>query len=196
MAATQLSFLTTLGVNFGGFLQGLLLVLFLAISVVMILVVLIQRPQGGGLSGAFGASADGAGQTALGVKTGDALTTATIVIFLAFIGLAIWLNFAVRPGPPPTEAQLTAAATEVETADADATEPGGADATAGDANGDDAESTADVELAGTDTADDDATPDGANDEDTNAGEEGEDGEAGASGDGGDGAGDAQGPEQP
>ncbi len=115
MLQTQLPL--TLALNFGGFLQGLLLVAFLVISIVMILVVLIQRPQGGGLSGAFGASADGAGQTALGVKTGDALTTATIVIFLLFLGVAVWLNFAVRPTPPPTQAQMGAAAPAAEVED-------------------------------------------------------------------------------
>ncbi|MBN8644360.1 MAG: preprotein translocase subunit SecG, partial [Planctomycetes bacterium] len=61
---------------------GLMVVLFLFISVCMVLIVLIQRPQGGGLSGAFGGGgAEGAGQTAFGAKTGDVLTTVTIGIF-------------------------------------------------------------------------------------------------------------------
>lgn len=101
--------LQTLAIDFSNFLRGFLLVLFLAVSVGMILVVLIQRPQGGGLSGAFGASADGAGQTALGVKTGDALTTATIVIFVIFLLVAIWLNFEVRPEPAVTQPQMSSA---------------------------------------------------------------------------------------
>ncbi|MDF1809060.1 MAG: preprotein translocase subunit SecG [Phycisphaerales bacterium] len=71
---------------------------FLVISIVMILLVLIQRPQGGGLSGAFGASGGGgAGQTAFGTKTGDVLTYATIGIFICFLTFAIILNFATRP---------------------------------------------------------------------------------------------------
>lgn len=75
---------------------ALLVVLFLVISLAMVLVVLIQRPQGGGLSGAFGAGG-GSGQSAFGARTGDALTISTIVIFLLFLGVAIGLNFALRP---------------------------------------------------------------------------------------------------
>lgn len=78
------------------FIVGLLVVLFVVVSIMMMLVVLIQRPQGGGLSEAFGASS-GSNTTAFGAKTGDALTTATIVIFLLFIGFAIGLNYMVRP---------------------------------------------------------------------------------------------------
>lgn len=88
------------------FVVGLLVVLFVVVSVMMMLVVLIQRPQGGGLSEAFGASS-GSNTTAFGAKTGDALTTATIVIFLLFIGFAIGLNYMVRPPRelPAEEAQ-------------------------------------------------------------------------------------------
>ena len=76
---------------------GMLVVLFVVISVMMMLVVLIQRPSGGGLSGAFGSASEGAGQTAFGAKTGDALTTATIVIFLLFLLCAVGLNYALQP---------------------------------------------------------------------------------------------------
>lgn len=86
------------------FLTGLLVVGFVVVSVMMMLVVLIQRPTGGGLSGAFGSSSEGAGQTAFGARTGDALTTATIVIFMAFLGFAIALNYNVQPsGVAPIE---------------------------------------------------------------------------------------------
>ncbi|MBL4591596.1 MAG: preprotein translocase subunit SecG [Phycisphaerales bacterium] len=80
----------------------LLVVVFLAVSITMILIVLVQRPQGGGLSGAFGAGGGGggAGQTAFGTKTGDVLTWATIGIFVLFVVFAIILNFATRPGEP------------------------------------------------------------------------------------------------
>jgi preprotein translocase subunit SecG len=87
----------TLAVTGGSILTAFLLVAFLLVSLGMILVVLIQKPQGGGLSGAFGAAADGAGQTAMGVKTGDALTTMTIAIFLLFLTFAVLLNYQVRP---------------------------------------------------------------------------------------------------
>ena len=71
--------------------------LFLFVCVLLILAVLIQRPAGGGLSGAFGSGA-GSGQTAFGAKTGDALTIATIAIFFVYLLVAVGLNFAARPG--------------------------------------------------------------------------------------------------
>ena len=82
-----------------------LVVVFLLVCVAMILLILIQRPQGGGLSGAFGAGG-GAGQTAFGTKTGDVLTIVTIGIFVLFLILAVVLNFAARPasGPSPKAA--------------------------------------------------------------------------------------------
>ncbi len=75
---------------------GLLMVLFLICSVVLILVVLIQRPQGGGLSGAFGSGA-GSGQTAFGARTGDALTIATIIIFVVWLAGAVTMKFVLDP---------------------------------------------------------------------------------------------------
>lgn len=88
------------------FMIGLMVVGFVIISVMMMLVVLIQRPTGGGLSGAFGAASEGAGQTAFGARTGDALTTATIVIFLLFLGFAIALNYVVEPPAAAGPAQV------------------------------------------------------------------------------------------
>lgn len=77
-------------------LVSLLAVLFLIVCLALILIVLIQRPQGGGLSGAFGSSG-GAGQTAFGTKTGDVLTIVTITIFILFVLTSVGLNFAFRP---------------------------------------------------------------------------------------------------
>lgn len=88
---------------------GLGIVGFLFVSLTMILIVLIQKPQGGGLSGAFGSSSDGgAGQTAFGAKTGDVLTTMTITIFIVFLLSAAGLNYVIRP---PASANATPAAT-------------------------------------------------------------------------------------
>lgn len=103
-----LSMSSSLALELPNIAVGLLVVLFLFISVVMVLVVLIQRPQGGGLSGAFGSSAEGAGQTAFGAKTGDVLTTATIVIFLVFLTTAVVLNYAVRPSTAADEPAVAA----------------------------------------------------------------------------------------
>lgn len=85
----------------GGWMGSLLAVLFLLVSVVLVLTILIQRPQGGGLSGAFG-SGTSAGQTAFGTKTGDALTVFTIVVFVVFVLSAVGLNFVLRPAEAPT----------------------------------------------------------------------------------------------
>ena len=81
---------------------------FLFICVVLVLTVLIQKPQGGGLAGAFG-SAAGSGQTAFGAKTGDALTIFTISMFVVYVLAAIGLNYVVKPtkaeaAPPAAQA--------------------------------------------------------------------------------------------
>jgi preprotein translocase subunit SecG len=105
---------------------SLLVLAFLVVCVVLILIVLIQRPQGGGLSGAFGAGG-GSGQTAFGTKTGDALTIATISIFVLFLLFGVGLNFAARPasitgGPTvagPADAPQTGAGVAPDTASTD-----------------------------------------------------------------------------
>src|SRR5579875_3371015 len=68
-----------------------LAILFIAVAVLIILVVLVQRGRGGGLAGAFGSG--GGSSSAFGTKTGDVFTTATVVLFVVFMLLAIWLNF-------------------------------------------------------------------------------------------------------
>lgn len=80
-------------------LTNLVVVFFLVVCVSMILIVLIQRPQGGGLGGAFGAGGGsaGAGQTAFGTKTGDVLTWGTVGVFFVYLLVAIGLNFVARP---------------------------------------------------------------------------------------------------
>ena len=50
--------------------------LFVLTCIFMMLVILIQKPKGGGLSGAFG-GAGGSAQAAFGAKTGDLLTTSS-----------------------------------------------------------------------------------------------------------------------
>ncbi len=81
---------------------SLSVVFYVLISVILVLAVLIQRPQGGGLSTAFGAGA-GSGQTAFGTKIGDALTIFTIVVFTLFIGASIGLVYLLRPSSTPAE---------------------------------------------------------------------------------------------
>ncbi len=110
---TALSVLAQQGFQFSW--DSFLIILFVLISLVMVLVVLIQRPQGGGLSGAFGAASDGAGQTAFGAKTGDALTFATITTFVLFLACAIGLNFVLRPADASVTPSQVAPATPANT---------------------------------------------------------------------------------
>lgn len=67
-----------------------LLVIFAIISLLLILVILIQKGRGGGLASAFGGGSGTA--TAFGSKTGDVLTWATSIMFGLFLLLAIFLN--------------------------------------------------------------------------------------------------------
>ena len=75
-------------------LAGLAL-LFMLVCIILMLAILIQRPRGGGLSGAFGGSSNA--QAVFGSKTGDALTWITVVLFAGFLILAILLTHMVRP---------------------------------------------------------------------------------------------------
>ena len=69
------------------------LIFFIIIAVSMVLIILVQRPQGGGLAGAFGGAGGGAGaETVFGGRVGDALTYATVAAFVVYLGLAITLN--------------------------------------------------------------------------------------------------------
>jgi|LauGreDrversion4_2_1035121.scaffolds.fasta_scaffold190641_2 preprotein translocase subunit SecG len=71
-------------------LFNILTLLFIVVSVALVLIVLVQRPQGGGLTGAFGGG--GGTDTAFGGRTGDALTVATITAFTIYLLIAIGLN--------------------------------------------------------------------------------------------------------
>ena len=99
MTTSSLCFapLPTLAWTVPNWALGLLIVGFGAVCVLLVLAILIQKPQGGGLSGAFGAGASGSGQTAFGTKTGDALTWMTIIIFVVYLGAAIGMNYTMRP---------------------------------------------------------------------------------------------------
>ena len=69
--------------TFVRFLLGLMLVLT---SLFLILLVLIQRGRGGGLTGALGGAG---GQSAFGTKAGDVFTKITVGVAAAWIGLCI-----------------------------------------------------------------------------------------------------------
>ena len=68
------------------FIMKIVAAVWVIVAVVLILLVLIQKGRGGGLSGAFG----GAGANSLmGTKTGDFLTWVTIALVVVFLFLAV-----------------------------------------------------------------------------------------------------------
>jgi len=69
-----------------GFIMKVVAVLFLLCSVALILLILIQKGRGGGLSSAFGG---GMASGILGSKTGDFLTWVTIILVGIFLSLAV-----------------------------------------------------------------------------------------------------------
>ena len=83
----------------------------IVISVAMVLIILVQRPQGGGLASAFGGG--GGNDTVFGGRVGDALTVMTVITFVLFLGFAVALNLVESKGvaqiQPVTE--VTAPAT-------------------------------------------------------------------------------------
>jgi preprotein translocase subunit SecG len=77
-----------------GFIISIIAGLFLICSVVLVLVILIQKGRGGGLSGAF---AGGMASGLLGSKTGDVLTWITIGVVSFFLLVALVLDRWWRP---------------------------------------------------------------------------------------------------
>lgn len=88
-----------------GFVMKVIAVLFVICALTLILVVLIQKGKGGGLSGAL---AGGMASGILGSKTGDFLTWFTIVLAGLFLTLAIVMAKFYKPtisefGPKQTQ---------------------------------------------------------------------------------------------
>ncbi len=77
-----------------GLIMNILAVIFVVGSVALMLVILIQKGKGGGLSGAF---AGGMASGILGSKTGDVLTWITISMASLFILVALVLDKWWRP---------------------------------------------------------------------------------------------------
>ncbi len=67
-----------------------------AISVILIGLILLQKNRGSGLSGAFGGVG---GHSAFGTKTGDVLTWVTVGLTTMFLLLAVLLNYAFDKTP-------------------------------------------------------------------------------------------------
>lgn len=80
----------------GSLIVTLLSIAFLFVCLLLILLILIQRPKGGGLAGAFG-GAGGSDQAMFGAKAGDALTWITVGLFVGFLLLAMGLTWTTQP---------------------------------------------------------------------------------------------------
>ncbi len=88
---------------------SILTLLFIVSSIVLVLVILVQRPQGGGLAQAFGGASGGGTDTAFGGRTGDVLTYLTMGAFAFYLVVAIGLNVAddqTLSTEPATEEQV------------------------------------------------------------------------------------------
>jgi len=104
-------------------LHYVLATLFVVICILVMLVILIQKGRGGGLSGAFGGVG---GHSAFGAKTGDVFTWITVVLATCFLGMAVVLNYVYVRLPVQTSTAVQApqpgggAATPADNADEDA----------------------------------------------------------------------------
>lgn len=88
------------------FIMKVVSVLFVICAIALILIILIQKGRGGGLSAALGG---GIASGILGSKTGDFLTWVTIVLVGIFLSLAVLMAKFYKPsisdfgeGTPPT----------------------------------------------------------------------------------------------
>jgi len=104
------------------FIMNVVAVLFVICCVSLVLIILIQKGRGGGLSGAFGgAMASGI----LGSKTGDFLTWVTIALVGVFLTLAVVMGKFYKPTPasdydvsPQTQQQPLASPEQPQPSDA------------------------------------------------------------------------------
>jgi preprotein translocase subunit SecG len=78
--------MTAFGLLAVSFIMNVVAVLFVLCCIALILIVLVQKGKGGGLSGAFGGAMSSG---ILGSKTGDFLTWVTIILAGVFLFLAI-----------------------------------------------------------------------------------------------------------
>ena len=76
-----------------------LIMIVIGVCALLMLVILVQRGRGEGLSGAFG----GGGSSAFGAKTGDVFTWITVVGAVIFLGVAVAANFALDESPVKTD---------------------------------------------------------------------------------------------
>ena len=96
-----------------GFVLNLVAILFVISCIVLVLIVLVQKGKGGGLSSAFGG---GMASGILGSKTGDFLTWVTIVSVGVMLLLAVVLAKYYKPGPTVIPGSSTTTTTQTQPA--------------------------------------------------------------------------------
>ena len=85
--------------------QFIVAFLFIAVCILLILVILLQKGRGGGLSGAFGGVG---GHSAFGTKTGDVFTWITVGLTFMFVLMSVfgsWTFVPSQAAAPPDEVQ-------------------------------------------------------------------------------------------
>ena len=95
---------------FGSWVASMALA-FVVISGLLMMVILVQQPKGGGLAGAFGGSGGSQGAV-MGAKAGDMLTYATVVLFVLFLGTLLGLTAVIRAQDAAFENTTEITATE------------------------------------------------------------------------------------
>ena len=108
--------------------QWLTTVMFLAICVLLILVILLQKGRGGGLAGAFGGVG---GHSAFGAKTGDVFTWITVALTFLFILMACVGTWKLVPSEPETTITAEVAIPDGDEPAPEGAEPAGSDTPAG-----------------------------------------------------------------
>lgn len=78
--------------------QWFMAVLIIGTCLLLILIILLQKGRGQGLTGAFGG---GGGGGAFGAKTGDVFTWVTVIFAGIFLMMAVVANFAFDDSPKP-----------------------------------------------------------------------------------------------
>ena len=99
--------MTSFPILAAGFIISVIAVLFVICAIALVLIVLIQKGRGGGLSGVL---AGGMASGILGSKTGDFLTWVTIGLAVVFLFLAVVMAKFYKPtvsdfGPGPAAQQ-------------------------------------------------------------------------------------------
>ena len=94
-------------------LYTLFAILIIITCVLLILVIMIQNPKGGGLSSAFG----GGNQIMGARKTGDFLEKTTWTLAIVLVSLALLSNFAIEKNNPKNQSRVTEVEVDVNTSE-------------------------------------------------------------------------------